>query len=259
MQDRPLALVLRALGTNCEGETVRAFELAGADTRLLHLNALLSEPTALDGASALVIPGGFSYGDYVSAGRVFGHELRTRLGEAIGAFVERGGRVLGVCNGFQVLVELGLIDGVGTRPADRRIALTGNRSNRYECRWVWLRNEGSRCEWLPEGEVWPVPVAHAEGRIALKTEDDLERLRAAGQVVLRYVDEEGGQAAYPDCPNGSVGEVAGLCDPTGRVLGLMPHPERNLTPWNHPRWTRLPERSEGEGVAFYRALVGALA
>ncbi|MEO0652644.1 MAG: phosphoribosylformylglycinamidine synthase I [Planctomycetota bacterium] len=259
MTDRPLALVLRALGTNCEEETARALELAGASTRTLHVNRLAEAPEALDGAQLLVVPGGFSYGDYVSAGRLFGHELRTRLGEAIGAFVEGGGRVLGVCNGFQVLVELGLIDGIGTRPDERRIALTANRSNRYECRWVWLRNEDSRCDWLPTGEVWPVPVAHAEGRIALAEDSDLGRLEAAGQVALRYVTEDGGRADYPACPNGSVSEIAGLCDPTGRVLGLMPHPERALTPWNHPRWTRLPERKEGEGLAFYRGLVGALA
>jgi phosphoribosylformylglycinamidine synthase I len=259
MSDSPLALVLRAAGTNCDEETVHALRTAGADARTLHLNGLSASPELLESAALLVIPGGFSYGDYVAAGRLFGHELRTRLGEAVGAFVEGGGRVLGICNGFQVLTELGLIDGLGTRPDERRIALTANRSNRFECRWVHLRNESSACDWLPAGEVWPVPVAHAEGRVALAEDADLARLEAAGQVALRYVTADGDHAGYPECPNGSVGEIAGLCDPTGRVLGLMPHPERNISPWQHPRWTRMEPREAGEGLEFFRGLVGALA
>jgi phosphoribosylformylglycinamidine synthase I len=259
MTARPLALVLRAAGTNCEEETVLALELAGAATATLHLNQLLAEPSRLRAARALVIPGGFSYGDYVAAGRLFGHTLRERLGRELSNFVAGGGRVLGICNGFQVLIELGLLEGRGLRPAQRRIAITANRSNHYECRWVHLRNEESACDFLAPGLIWPVPVAHGEGRVALAEERDLERLREAGQVPLRYVTAEGGEAHYPECPNGSIGQIAGLCDRTGRVLGLMPHPERNVRPWHHPQWTRLPERPEGEGLPFFRGLVQAMA
>jgi phosphoribosylformylglycinamidine synthase len=252
----PKAFVLRTAGTNCDGETVDALERAGARAELLHLERLAAEPARLDEAELVVLPGGFSYGDDVAAGRVFGLELRHLLPEALSAFVERGGFVLGICNGFQVLVEAGLLE---PRGAERTIALTGNASNRFECRWVTLRSEASACPWLVAGEVWPVPVAHAEGRFVVKDAAALERLEANGQIALRYVARDGGAPGRLDNPNGSQGDIAGVCDPTGRVLGLMPHPERNVNPWNHPYWTRLPARDEGEGLAFFRRMVDAAA
>ncbi len=257
------ALVLRSAGTNCDGETVRALALAGARTELVHLNALAADPGRLADRQLLVIPGGFSYGDYVAAGRVFGLELRARLLEPLQAFVERGGFVLGICNGFQVLVELELFE-PGTA---RGIALTDNASSRFECRWVTLRSEPCAVPWLRPGERMPAPVAHAEGRFVVRDPETLERLFERGQVALSYDDpgapEPAGPRAktlpYPLNPNGSIANIAGICDPTGRVLGLMPHPERNLVPWSHPQWTRLPPRKEGEGLSFYRGLVQAAA
>ena len=264
------ALVLRTAGINCDGETVRALELAGAEVDLVHLKRVLAEPARLDEYSLLVIPGGFSYGDDVAAGRVFGLELRTGLARGLAEFVGRGGFVLGVCNGFQVLVESGLFEpdtgGAGERPA-RDIALYNNASNRFECRWVTLEAADSACPWLSAGERMPVPVAHGEGRFVVRDQATLARLAERRQIVLRYVDAAGRPAtSYPDNPNGSVDAIAGLCDPTGRVLGLMPHPERNLAPWNHPHWTRLAQeaeasgaraRIEGEGLGFYRRMVEA--
>jgi len=258
------ALVLRSAGTNCDGETVRALELAGAATTLLHLNQLARDPAPLFEQQLLVIPGGFSYGDYVAAGRIFGLELRTRLFEPLQRFVAEGGFVLGVCNGFQILVELGLF--LPDAPT-RTIALTDNASNRFECRWVTLRSESCAASHLVPGELLPVPVAHGEGRFTVRDPDVLSELFARGQIALTYVDPSRPGAAgagaapvpYPLNPNGSIANIAGICDPTGRVLGLMPHPERNLAPWNHPRWTRLGPRQEGEGVAFYRRLVEAAA
>jgi phosphoribosylformylglycinamidine synthase I len=249
------ALVLRTAGTNCEAETARAFELAGARPDTLHLHGLLAEPARLDDYGILVFPGGFSYGDDVSAGRIWANELRHALSENLAAFVARGGLVLGVCNGFQVLVETGLLDGSFSGAKERDIALYGNQSGKYECRWVSLQSQKSACAWLVEDELWPCPVAHAEGRFVVKNEAVLANLYKNGQVALRYVTASGGEASYPDCPNGAVDQIAGICDPTGRVLGLMPHPERNLTPWNHPRWTRMGERSEGEGLLFYTRMV----
>ena len=147
-------------------------------------------------------------------------------------------------------------------PEERSIALFANASNHYECRWVTLEVQESRCDWLTAGDRMPTPVAHGEGRFAVRDDAALEQLRSQGQIVLTYVDEKGepgAPAGYPANPNGASGDVAGICDPTGRVVGLMPHPERNLDPWNHPQWTRLQgpgsKRSEGEGLAFYRALV----
>lgn len=261
---RAQALVLRTAGTNCDDETVRALSLAGAEPQRAHLHRILAEPARLDEVSLLVIPGGFSYGDDVAAGRVFGAELRHHLRSALDAFVGRGGYVLGVCNGFQVLIESGLFDDPeAPSGATRDVALTGNASDRFECRWVTLRAEDSACSWLTAGELLPCPAAHAEGRFVVRDTATLERLRARRQIALRYVSEDGSAPSYPDNPNGSVDDIAGLCDPSGRVLGLMPHPERNVTPWQHPHWTRRratgsPPR-EGEGLRFWRALVDAAA
>ncbi len=251
------ALVLRAAGVNCERETLLALEQAGARPDLLHVQQLTDSPARLDEYALLVLPGGFSYGDDIAAGRVLGFELRCFLGEALAGFVARGGYVLGVCNGFQVLVDTGLLEGVSARPHDRTIALTANVSGHYECRWVTLRNEPSACGWLDAGSLWPTPVAHGEGRLMFKSVEALERLRHRGQIALRYVTRSGGAARYPELPNGSTDAIAGLCDPTGRVFGLMPHPERNVAPWNHPHWTRSAPRPSGEGLEFYRRLVAA--
>ncbi len=261
-------LVLRAAGTNCDGETLRAFQAAGAEAELLHLNELSRDPARLHDHRILVLPGGFSYGDYIAAGRVFGIELRHRLADPLQRFVEGGGYVIGICNGFQILVELGLFDGPGFSPRGRRFSLTDNASNRFECRWVTLREEACAASWLEPGRLMPAPVAHAEGRFVVRDPGVLAELRARGQIALSYVRPEGvrpeGVGAgdetntpYPWNPNGSVANIAGICDPTGRILGLMPHPERNLAPWNHPQWTRLAPRSEGEGLSFYRRMVRA--
>ncbi len=263
---RPKALVLRGPGTNCEDETLRALRMGGADADLLRTDVALRDPSKLDGYAVLVFAGGFSYGDDLAAGRVWGSSLRTGsdgagLGGALSAHVARGGRILGVCNGFQVLVESGLFEPEATHE-ERSVALFANASNHYECRWVTLEVQESRCDWLKAGERMPTPVAHGEGRFAVKDDAALERLRSQGQIVLTYVNEAGepgAPAGYPANPNGAVADIAGICDPTGRVVGLMPHPERNLDPWNHPQWTRLQSagqnRTEGEGLAFYRGLV----
>jgi phosphoribosylformylglycinamidine synthase len=262
---------------------VRALELAGAEPDLVRLSQVLAHPSRLDEYALVVIPGGFSYGDDVAAGRVFGLELRRGLARELAEFVARGGFVLGVCNGFQVLVESGLFEpsaapssrarpgsedlrspGGGERAPERSIALTDNASNRFECRWTTVESQDCAASFLRPGERVPMPVAHAEGRFVVRDRAALERLRANRQIALRYVRADGGPAdAYPDNPNGSVEAIAGICDPTGRVLGLMPHPERNLEPWSHPHWTRFPhgreprERSAGEGLGFYRRLVEA--
>lgn len=258
----PPALVLRTAGTNCDAETVRALEQAGARPLLVHADRLAAEPSRLDEVALLVLPGGFSHGDDIAAGRVFGFELRLALGERLRAFVARGGYVLGICNGFQVLVDTGLLDPPApdrSQPQrrDREIALGPNASGRFECRWVRLVAERSRCSWLEPGYQLPCPVAHAEGRFAVRCEQTLRRLESEGRIALRYAGATSSPPGYPDNPNGSAGAVAGLCDGTGRVLGLMPHPERNLTPWNHPLWTRLGPREEGEGAGFFRRLVAA--
>lgn len=264
----PRALVFRTAGTNCDRELVFALESAGAAVDVVHLKQILSEPARLDRYALIALPGGFSYGDDIAAGRVFGLELRHGLARELAAFVGRGGFVYGVCNGFQVLVESGLLEADLARVDERKvaapersIALYDNASNHFECRWVTLKSESCAASWLTAGELLPCPVAHGEGRFVVRDATVSKRLLANGQIALRYVRSDGSAArgAYPDNPNGSVDDIAGICDRTGRVLGLMPHPERNITPWNHPHWTRLPQRNEGEGLSFYRRLVEAAA
>jgi phosphoribosylformylglycinamidine synthase len=249
------SLVLRTSGTNCELETARALDRAGAPADVASFRQLSSQLGSLAQYRILVFAGGFSHGDDLAAGRVWGSELRGVRRE-LDAFVADGGLILGVCNGFQVLVESGLFQ-PERAPQERSIALYANASNHYECRWVTLEAGPSQCGWLEAGWRFPVPVAHAEGRFTCLDDATFGELEAAGQLVLRYVTPEGGKPSYPENPNGSAGDVAGICDPSGRVVGLMPHPERNLDPWNHPEWTRLGERSEGEGLRFYQELVAA--
>lgn len=266
------AIVLRTAGTNCDRETVLALERAGARVELVHLRRVIDEPQRLDDARLVVLPGGFSYGDDIAAGRVLGFELRQHLGTALAAFVARGAYVLGVCNGFQALVDTGLLEGGAPAPgaspganpgaspggSRRSLALADNASGHFECRWITLAAERSACTWLEPGMLLPAPVAHGEGRFVVRDAATLARLKSAGQIALRYVSADGSPATgYPECPNGSLESIAGVCDTTGRVLGLMPHPERNLAPWSHPRWTRLAPRAEGEGQVFYRRLVEA--
>ena len=260
----PLAIVTRTAGTNCDAETVRALELAGARVELIHIHQLLAEPQRLQDASMCVFPGGFSYGDDIAAGRVYGLELRFGMYTELRAFVDAGSLVLGICNGFQILCESGILDppshahveGSLQSAEGREIALHANASNRFECRWVELEAADTACVWLTDGQRIPCPAAPAEGRFVVRDDDVLARLTAARQVALRYVVPSEGDA-YPANPNGSVDHIAGLCDPSGRVLGLMPHPERNVLPWNHPQWTRRGARSEGEGLAFFRQMVDA--
>jgi len=251
----PRALVVRSAGTNCDAETARALELAGARAEVLNVKRLLAEPRRLDELAILVLAGGFSHGDDVAAGRVWGLDLRRGLERELAAFVARGGLVLGICNGFQALVESGLLAPPGSGAGERAIALYDNASNHYECRWVTLEGADCACPWIVAGERLPVPVAHAEGRFVVREAGVLARLCANRQIALRYVDPGGGPAVYPHNPNGSLDDVAGLCDPSGRVLGLMPHPERNVSPWQHPRWTRGQPRAAGEGLAFFQRLV----
>ncbi len=244
-------LVLRAAGINCDEETAYAWELAGADALRLHVNRLIEDPRLLEGFQILSIPGGFSYGDDIAAGMILGLRLARHLGDPLRGFIARGGLVLGICNGFQVLVRAGLLPG----PAcGGPVTLTLNRSGRYEDRWVRLRVGSSRCAFLERDEEFELPVAHAEGRFAVSSEAALAVLESRDCVALRYIAPDGGEPSYPDNPNGSIGNVAGLTDDTGRVLGLMPHPERYVKVTNAPHWTR-GRSGEPDGLRIFRRAV----
>jgi phosphoribosylformylglycinamidine synthase len=235
----PSVLVLRAAGTNCERETAYAFECFGATTETVHVNQLLAQPAVLERHHVLAIPGGFAYGDDAGAGAVLACELRNGLGEPIQAFVERGGLVIGICNGFQVLVRLGLLPGLEAPLGVQELSLTDNDSHKYEDRWVHLSVASRRCVFVGEMPPPELPLAHGEGKIVCLDEALRRRLVEEDRVVFRYADRQGQPTQrYPDNPNGSEDAIAGLTDRTGRVLGLMPHPERALFGIHHPTWTR---------------------
>ena len=242
------ALILHAPGTNRDREAAVAVALAGGEPEIVHLNQLLSGERRLADYGFLVLPGGFSYGDDLGAGTLWALALRQRLGEDLARFVEQGRPVLGICNGFQALVKAGLLPGDG---AARRATLAHNRAGHFECRWVRLQPaEASRCLFT-RGLTHRlyVPVAHGEGRFVPADPALLETLRARGQVALTYVDAAGNPAGYPDNPNGSAGNVAGICNEGGNVLGLMPHPEDHIFPYQHPRWLR--GESGGMGLGLF--------
>ena len=235
----PKAIVLRAAGTNCDRETQFALEQAGFLAQRVHVYRLMETPAILREFQFLVIPGGFSYGDDVSAGKILANQMLHRLAEPLNEFLAAEKLALGICNGFQVMIKAGLLPWARVDPADahRNATLAWNDSGRFEDRWVYLRADSSKCVFLPAGRVITLPIAHGEGKFIPRDPAVLDTLRRNDQIAFRYVDASGSPGAYPANPNGSIDDVAGICDPTGRVLGLMPHPERFIEITHHPRWT----------------------
>mgnify|MGYP000858748792 CR=1 FL=1 len=242
----PNVLILRAPGTNCDQETAYAFQQAGANTEVLHLNRLLENPALFQKFQILCIPGGFSYGDDIAAGRIFGNQMLHHLNEELARFKADGKLMLGICNGFQVLLKSPVLlesDDNGA-PA----TLTLNDCGRYQDNWARLEVQGAKSVFLAGIQAMYLPFAHAEGKFVARDQATLQQLEAAGQLVLRY--------ANGDNPNGSMADVAGVCDSTGRVLGLMPHPERHIDPTQHPRWTRGEAGPVGDGLQMFVNAVG---
>ena len=230
-------------------ETEHAFRIAGGLPDVVHVNRLLENRSLPDEYQILCVPGGFSYGDDIAAGRILANQIRRQLADTLSRFHEQGKLILGICNGFQVLIQSGVLlpRAEGTpSPA----TLTWNDSGRFEDRWVHLECGDSQSVFLEGIQAIYLPVAHAEGKFVAKDESTLRALDSAGHLAIRYTAASGptnGTVPYPLNPNGSMAHVAGLCDRTGRVLGLMPHPERYIERIQHPRWTRetLPEIGDG--------------
>ena len=243
--------VLRAAGTNCDQETACAFQKAGATPELTHINRIINHDKSLDDYHILAIPGGFTYGDDIAAGKILANELKTRLSDDIKKFIAEGKLMIGICNGFQILVKAGLLSGNdGLR---QEASLIINDSGKFEDRWVYLKSSQSNCAWtkgLPE--IIYLPVAHGEGKFVTKDKTVLERLKKNSQIVFRYCDEKGKAAGYPYNPNGAIEHIAGICDGTGRIMGLMPHPERHIIFHQHPRWTGLKNKQQGQGLQIFK-------
>jgi len=251
------ALILTGFGINCDRETALAFERAGARAERVHLNDLAENPERFQEFQILAVPGGFSFGDDVASGRILANRLRYRLGAPLQDFVAAGKLAIGICNGFQVMVKMGLLplfEGEFTQ----EVTLTHNNAGRFDNRWVNLNvNADSPCVWTREMTDLEVPIRHGEGKFIPRDEATLTRLQQQGQIVLRYANADGTLAggAFPANPNGSVDDVAGICDPSGRIFRLMPHPEAFLHRSNHPRWTREELPEEGAGLQLFKNAV----
>ncbi len=251
----PRVLVLRAPGTNCDFETAHAFERAGAETQRIHINRILENPDLTKDFQILCIPGGFSYGDDVAAGRILANQMRNHLGEVMREFKASDKLLLGICNGFQVLIKSGiLLD--DNENGDPPATLCWNDHGRYEDRWVHLKTTSDKCVFLRGMDQIYLPIAHAEGRFVMAGEHVAASLQSRDQLALAYTTPAGEDATgFPDNPNGAELNVAGVCDTSGRVFGLMPHPERFIDGTQHPRWTREGLQAEGAGMAIFRNAV----
>ena len=249
----PHVLILRAPGANCDEEAAFAFQTAGAKVTRLHINTLRENPSKLRDFQILTLPGGFSYGDDIAAGKVLALQLQHFLADALRQFRDDEKLILGICNGFQAMLKAGLLI---PPDEDGPLATLGNNdSGKFEDRWVHLEVTPGKCPFLKGLERLYIPIAHGEGNFICRKEWIVRGLAQAGQVVLRYVDAAGHRGSYPTNPNGSQDDIAGICDATGRALGLMPHPERHILPTQHPQWTRKGLQPEGEGLPIFRNAV----
>ena len=262
--------VLRIEGTNCEQESLDAFKRLGANPEFVHLKQLLNidcnkdEERKISQFHCLMIPGGFSAGDYIRAGAIFAARIKSKLNKELIEFVKQEYPILCVCNGFQVLIELGLLPGI-----DNIISLFPdaclniNDSNRFECRPTFLKHENNgKCLFtskIPKNDIRLIPSAHAEGKLLFpldKQEKYLKKLEKNDQIVFRYVDPDGNYAGYPWNPNGSISNIAGICNNIGNVFGLMPHPERSYYKHQHPDWTINKLNSNlGDGKAVFESVL----
>ena len=268
LMSKPRVLILRAPGTNCDGETAHAFELAGGVAERWHVNRILEEPGRVADFQVLCLPGGFSYGDDIAAGRILGNQIQHHLAETLAEFREAGKLIIGICNGFQILLKTNLL--AAADAAGPTATLTSNDSGRFEARWVRLAIEPGKCVFLQGISEMELPVAHGEGKFMTRDAAVFEGMGSAGRLVMRYAanadssthsafpipnSQLAPSVPYPANPNGAMGDVAGICDETGRVLGLMPHPERFVDWTQHPRWTREPAREAGDGLRVFQNAV----
>ena len=257
----PRVLVLRAPGTNCDQETAYAFEKVGAVTTSVHVNSLIESPDSAKDYQILCFPGGFSYGDDIAAGRILAQRLQVHLRDTVDLFRSKDRLVLGICNGFQVMMRLGIFFPDHTDPISNPPAtLAANKQAKFEDRWVHLCVADSKSVFLRDIERMYLPMAHAEGRFVVRDDSAAQQLLSQGQLGLRYCTDNGSASNetldFPTNPNGADFNVAGISDPSGNVFGLMPHPERHIEATHHPHWTRRSEQPEvGEGLKLFQNAV----
>jgi len=243
---RPKVIVLRTAGTNCDNETASAFRMAGGDAELVHINELVRQEKHLKDFQILAIPGGFTYGDDIASGKILANEIKYKLNEDLKNFINSGKLVIGICNGFQALVKAGILPGIKTGAIEATLSF--NDSGSFIDKWVELESQNSKvksqkCVWT-RGLIEKIylPIAHGEGKFIPRDKAVLSQLRKNSQIVFKYSDN----------PNGSIDDIAGICDTTGRVMGMMPHPERHVLGTQHPRWTREGLKEQGDGFAIFK-------
>ena len=260
----PKVAVLSGFGINCESETMAVFEMAGAKADKIHVNRLVNRELNLNDYHIMAVPGGFSFGDHLGSGRLMGNRLRFGLREQVRNFVKSGKPVIGICNGFQVLVKMGLLPGDDDVSLTQTASLALNDSGHYENRWATLEfDPQSNCIWTKGMTRIRVPVRHGEGKFVTADKTLLDVWSEAGQLVVKYVDPSSDYPSssddilpYPISPNQSWRNIAGVCDPSGLVFGLMPHPEANHSTWLGATWTREDiEHGEGEGMKIFKNAV----
>lgn len=258
---RPKVLVLRTAGTNCDQETAFAFSMHNTRVSLVHINQIIYKKIKLSDFHILAIPGGFTYGDDIASGKILANQIRFELKNEFDKFIKDGKLIIGICNGFQVLVKAGLLPGryeVASGRNELIVTLSINDSGRFEDRWVYLRNtnyemRNTKCVWTKDlPQIIYLPVAHGEGKFIPNDETTLHRLKENNQVVFQYADKRGRLLGYPHNPNGSVDNIAGICDTSGRIFGLMPHPERHMLYEQNPYWTASKAKKEADGMAIFR-------
>ena len=254
---KPKVVVLRGAGTNCDYETKCAFEYAGAEAELVHINEFTKLRKSLANYHILAIPGGFTYGDDIAAGKILANELKYKLNAELQKFITDGKLIIGICNGFQILVKSSLLPDLQIQ--EQSTTLTSNDSGKFEDRWVYLRPPSfdlrkAKCVWTKGiAHIIYLPVAHGEGKFVAANKKVLRQLKNNSQIVFQYCSQKGKLDGYPVNPNGSQDNIAGICDKTGRIFGLMPHPERHILREHHPHWTRIKDnKKEGDGLSIFR-------
>jgi len=259
---KPKVLIVTGYGFNCEKETEYVFRLADGEPEQVHLNDLLLGEKSLDSYHIMAFIGGFCYGDHIAAGRVVANKFKFNLARPLQKYISDGKLIIGICNGFQVLTKLGVLPGFDSDYRTQKTTLAMNDSGHYEDRWVHLAvNKKSNCVFTKGIDMMYLPVRHGEGKFCTESEEVTVSLFKNNQVVLQYINPEDGLPTleYPYNPNGSLEAITGMCDPTGRIFGMMPHPEAFSSPYNHPNWVRLridkkiPE--EGQGVRIFKNAV----
>ena len=246
---KPKVLIPSGYGLNCEDETAFGYRSLGADVDTVHINDIIGNPRMIENYHILALVGGFSDGDHIASGKIHANRLKYRLGDALDQFIKDEKLIIGICNGFQAMIKAGLLPALDNDYKTETMTLTYNDSGRFEDRWVHLGiNRKSNCIWTRGIKEMYLPVRHGEGKVRASSDDVLRKLETANQIALYYMNPKTGRPAaesdYPYNPNGSVRGIAGMCDPTGRIFGMMTHWEAFLSPYNHPNWPRL--KSEGK-------------